>query len=76
MHEDEVEISPFKSRVKIQRCAACGEPLASELVARALRERGGPTVTALMAGEDLCPRCRREKLARELTMAVPDREVG
>ncbi len=75
IHPDEVEISPFKSRVKLKRCSACGEPVASELVAQALARRGGPTVAALMAGEDLCPRCKREKLARELTAAVPKREI-
>jgi len=76
MHKDEVEISPFKSRVKLRRCAACGKPVASELVARALSDRGGPKLVALMAAEDLCPSCKRKKLAREVTAAVPEREVG
>jgi len=76
MHQDEVEISPFKSRAALKRCAVCGKPVVSELVKRALSERGGPTVTAMLAGEDLCPRCKREKLARELTIAVPSGGVG
>jgi len=76
MHEDEVEISPFKSRVRIRRCAACGKPLASELVGRALADRGGPKLVALLAGEDLCPSCKRKKLAREMTATLPEREVG
>jgi len=72
-HEDagEVEISPFKSRVKLRRCAQCGEILGSELVRRALGARGGPTVVEILAGGDLCPRCRRAKQARELAAAVP-----
>jgi len=76
VHEDEVEISPFKSRVKFKRCAACGAALASELVKRALSDRGGPTVTAMLAGEELCPRCKRDRLAKELTAAVPSGGVG
>jgi len=72
MHQDEVEISPFKSRAPLKRCAACGKPVVSELVKQALRERGGPKVMALLSGEDLCPGCKREKLAREITVAVPD----
>jgi len=68
-HQDEVEISPFKSRVKLKRCASCGEPVVSELVEQVLRRRGGPKLTEILAGEDLCPRCKRQKLARELTFA-------
>lgn len=76
MHEDEVEISPFKSRVKLRRCAACGKSLASELVGRALADCGGPKLVALLAAEDFCPSCKRKKLARELTATLPEREVG
>lgn len=76
LHENEVEISPFKSRVALRRCADCGEPVVSELVKKALSERGGPTVTAMLAGTDRCPACRRVKLAKELTVAVPLGKVG
>ena len=76
IHEEEVEISPFKSRGKLKRCGECGRPVASELVTQALRERGGPTVVEMLAGEELCPRCKREKLAKELTAAVPGGGVG
>ncbi|MBN2475046.1 MAG: (2Fe-2S)-binding protein [Pirellulales bacterium] len=71
MHEEEVEISPFKTRVKLKRCAACGEPIGSELVQQALARRGGPKVVELLAREEFCPRCKRKKLAKELTAAVP-----
>ena len=70
MHEDEVEISPFKTRVKLKRCTMCGQPIGSELVRQALAERGGPTVVEILAGEEFCPRCKREKLARDLTFVV------
>ncbi len=66
-HEEEVEISPFKSRIKRKRCADCGKPVASELVKQALCRRGGPPVTEILAGHDLCPHCKRQKLVKELT---------
>jgi formate hydrogenlyase subunit 6/NADH:ubiquinone oxidoreductase subunit I len=76
LHEDEVEISPFKTRVKLLRCTGCGQPVGSELVERALGQRGGPTVVEILAREQLCPRCKREQLARELTTAVPKHGTG
>ena len=76
MHEDEVEISPFKSRVELRRCACCGRPVVSELVKQALSHRGGPALKAMLTGEDLCPLCKREQLAEQLTMAVPNGRIG
>ncbi|OHB68904.1 MAG: hypothetical protein A2V70_18710 [Planctomycetes bacterium RBG_13_63_9] len=76
MHETEVEISPFKSRAKLRRCPGCGRPVGSELVREALSRRGGPTVLEMLARQGLCPRCRREKLAIELTLAVPHGVAG
>jgi len=73
IHEEEVEISPFKSRVKLRRCVSCGEPVVSELVEQVLCQRGGPKLTEILAGEDFCPRCKRQKLATELTAAVGHR---
>jgi NADH dehydrogenase/NADH:ubiquinone oxidoreductase subunit G len=66
MHEDEVEISPFKTRVKFKRCADCGEPLATELVKNVLKRRGGPTVVEVLQRERLCPGCKRKHLAAQL----------
>jgi NADH dehydrogenase/NADH:ubiquinone oxidoreductase subunit G len=71
IHQDEVEISPFKSRVKLVRCAQCHQPLASELVRQALNRRGGPVVKEILAGGELCPRCKRRKLGTALTAALP-----
>ena len=70
-HPTEVEISPFKTRVKLRRCARCGEPLASELAARAMARRGGPMVVDMLEGEVHCSRCKRSELARELTATLP-----
>jgi len=67
-HENDVEISPFKSRVKLIRCRECGEPIGSELARQALCRRGGPTVMEMLADADLCPRCKRKHLARKRTV--------
>ena len=71
IHPDEVEISPFKTRVKLARCAECHEPLASELVRQALCGRGGPVLKEILARGEICPRCKRRKLAKTLTIALP-----
>jgi predicted molibdopterin-dependent oxidoreductase YjgC len=70
-HPEEVEISPFKTRVKLARCPGCGRPLASELARQALGRRGGPVVVEMLARSPLCPQCKREKLAIALGAAVP-----
>ncbi len=76
VHEEEVEISPFKTRVKLRRCEGCGRPLGSELVEQVLGRRGGPTMVEMLAREDLCPRCKRRALANKLTAAVPGDGAG
>jgi predicted molibdopterin-dependent oxidoreductase YjgC len=70
-HEDEVEISPFKTLLKLLRCAGCGRPVSSELAQQALARRGGPTVAEMFAKEPLCPHCKRENFAAQLGAAVP-----
>ena len=69
MHENEVEISPFKTRVALKGCTECGRPVGSELVEQALCRRGGPTVVELLGHQQLCPTCKREKLAGQLASA-------
>ncbi len=64
--EDELEISPFKNKVKRKRCTVCNEPMGSELVSRALAERGGPTLVELLATETICAPCKRKQMAREI----------
>ena len=71
IHENEVEISPFKSRVKLLRCATCGEAVGSEVVNQTIMQRGGPTLLDIVQRNPLCPRCNRKKLAESLTAAVP-----
>ena len=76
VHEEDVEISPFKTRVKLRRCAECGRPMETEWVEQVLRRRGGPTLVELLAREQLCPRCKRGKSARSITAAVPRDGIG
>lgn len=76
MHEDEVEISPFKTRVKVKRCGHCGRPLASELVHKALVAQGGPTLSEILAREQFCPQCKRKQLAAQMTIAVAEDGSG
>ncbi|NQU23730.1 MAG: (2Fe-2S)-binding protein [Candidatus Nealsonbacteria bacterium] len=75
-HEKEVEISPFKSRASLVRCSECGCPVGSELVKQALADRGGPKLVEILARRPICPQCKREKLAKELTVAVPSGNRG
>ena len=71
MHENEVEISPFKTRVKLLRCPGCGKSVGSEMVQQAVTRRGGPTLLEMFQREPLCPQCRREALAAKMTTALP-----
>jgi len=75
-HEEEVEISPFKTRVKLRRCAECGRAVGSELLGQVLARRAGPTVLQLFAQRTLCPACQRKSLARKLALAVPGDGAG
>ncbi|MGA2066294.1 MAG: 2Fe-2S iron-sulfur cluster-binding protein [Thermoguttaceae bacterium] len=71
VHGDEVELVPFGTRGPVRRCAACGAVLAAELAALAVAGRGAAAVQGLMDGEGFCWRCKRKKLARELSAGLP-----
>jgi len=71
-HPDEVEISPFKTRVQRWRCVDCGRPMGSQLVRQVLSQRGGPTLVELMAAGPRCQACKRKKLAGELAVTTGD----
>jgi ferredoxin len=76
MHENEVEITPFKTRVKLLRCPGCGQPVGSDRVHQAITRQGGPTLLEMFHREPLCPRCRREATAAKVTAAAPDKGGG
>lgn len=69
-YPDEVEIEPLNTRVKARGCVRCGGPLGTELVKQALGRRGGPTVREMIDEQSLCQRCKREKLATDLTAVL------
>ncbi|HID74870.1 MAG TPA: 4Fe-4S dicluster domain-containing protein, partial [Planctomycetaceae bacterium] len=71
VHEAEVEISPFKTRVPLVRCEGCGQPVGSQLVQEALSGRDAPTLMEMLRRRRLCPRCKRDTLACELTLTAP-----
>jgi len=60
--EDEIEISPFKSKMKLRRCAECGEPITAEPYAQKVEAAlKGPLETTR-----LCAACKRKRVARTL----------
>ncbi len=65
VHGEEVELVPFGTRGPLQRCAACGAALAAELARKALQHRGSASVAEVLAGEQLCVRCKRQKTANQ-----------
>ena len=60
-HEDEVEVSPFKSRVRILKCAECGAPIGSVPILDRVRKKIGETLAPATA---LCPSCKRKRCAQ------------
>jgi bidirectional [NiFe] hydrogenase diaphorase subunit len=69
VHGDEVELVPFGTKGPVQRCAGCGAVLAAESVKLALLQRGAAALKELLAGEEFCWRCKRKRLAAELSAA-------
>lgn len=57
---------------KFLPCSACGKPAVKKAVRKTVLKRIGSTFADVLGGEDLCPKCKREKLASELTAAVPE----
>ncbi|MCP4377376.1 MAG: 4Fe-4S dicluster domain-containing protein [bacterium] len=75
-HEDtdEIEISPFKARVKLRKCEKCGANIASELtVAETLKNISG-NLKKIQNLAKLCPRCRRIHTAESLTSVTGQSE--
>jgi hypothetical protein len=63
LHEDEqeVEISPFKSRAKLVACRQCGAPVVSELVVMQTLDRAKLDSEELRERMRLCPKCRKSR---------------
>jgi predicted molibdopterin-dependent oxidoreductase YjgC len=74
MHVDaakgEVEIIPFKARVKLQVCAGCGEPMLPEPALRRVLNKMGLDWEEFRARLKLCPQCRRKQTAVALALGA------
>jgi len=75
IHEDsdEIEISPFKSRAKLLRCAECGARVVGVPVAKEAFEKAGIDWEKLRRLSRLCPKCRRKHTASALALASESR---
>lgn len=71
-YPDEVEISPFKTRVARWKCVDCGRPVGSQLVRQVLSHRSGPTLVELLAAGPRCQGCKRKRLAGQLALTAGD----
>ncbi len=59
-HPDEVEISPFKSRIKLLKCSECGQVIGSQPMADRVRKKIGEPLAAATL---LCDACKRKRTA-------------
>jgi len=67
--EQEVEISPFKSRVKLLVCKECGAFIVSTQVVEQALARIGIDSDQLREIVQLCPKCRKSQTAEHLQYA-------
>ncbi|MGA1867086.1 MAG: 2Fe-2S iron-sulfur cluster-binding protein [bacterium] len=77
MHDEEIEISPFKSKVPMPRCRECGKHLASSKVGEKVMELlsdnyPDETLKSLKEIIMLCPDCRRKRSAEALPKSYSD----
>ncbi len=74
---DEVEISPFKSRVKATVCRDCGSRIIAEPVSRKTAAAlAGQSGNGLNEKWELCPECRRKVSAKGLSFIAVKKGVG
>ncbi len=71
IHEDEqeVEISPFKSRAKLLICEECGAPIISMQVSEQALGKVEVNCEEFRERARLCPKCRRSQTAARLKAA-------
>ena len=68
--EQEVEISPFKSRAKLLVCEQCGALVASKQVSEQALTKSNLNSEEFRASLRLCPKCRRLQTAGQLGAAT------
>lgn len=78
VHKDqqEVEISPFKSRAKLLICQECGVPITSEQVCKHILSKVEINSEEFRERLRLCPKCKSLQTATELTMTCKNRELN
>jgi predicted molibdopterin-dependent oxidoreductase YjgC len=71
IHEEsgEVEISPFKSRVKMMVCEGCGTRMVTEPVAKSMFDKIKIDWKEFRDRAKLCPKCRRKRSAKALELS-------
>jgi len=72
LHEDsnEVEISPFKSRAKLQKCKQCGAVIVSAQVFERAMKKVGLDSEQYRELVQLCPKCRKSQTASRFQEAA------
>ncbi len=77
-HEDtdEIEISPFKTRAKIQRCTECGARVLSLPVTEEVLRRVNIDWDKYRRQVRLCARCRRRSAVGAISAGGDDRDGG
>jgi bidirectional [NiFe] hydrogenase diaphorase subunit len=65
--EQEVEISPFKSRAKLLVCEECGEPIISAQVNERILDIMKGNIEEFLKHWRLCPKCRRSRTAERFS---------
>jgi predicted molibdopterin-dependent oxidoreductase YjgC len=78
LHKDqqEVEISPFKSRAKLIVCQKCGTPIISAQVSEQALSKAEMDIEEFRELLCLCPKCRKLKIAEGLRAATVCKERG
>ena len=78
LHEDEneIEISPFKARVKLRVCPECGTRVIPEPVAKEVFEKVDFDWNEFRDRALLCPACRRKRAAGALAMVEAKKDGG
>ena len=64
--EDEIEISPFKTKRKLRRCSECGESIMAEVFAQQVEAK----TKGLAETMQLCTACKRKRAARDIATAM------
>ena len=78
IHHDqqEVEISPFKSRAKLLVCEKCGAPIITEQVSKKVLDKISINSEEFRQRLSLCPKCRMLQTAAELSMTSKIKKQG